>query len=254
MTWSIIAHDARAGEIGIAVSTCAFAVGARVPFVATGVGAIATQAFVNPYYGARGLELLRAGASAEDVLRIVTAADEGRAQRQAHVMDGRFRFAAYTGDSCVDWCGHLVRKDFSVAGNMLAGPQVIEATADAFEKTKRKPLAERFLAALRAGQAAGGDKRGKQSAAMLIHDSQEYALYDLRVDDHAEPIEELARLYGVANQRYIHYRKFMPSRENPAGVTDRDEIERRIAAAMKAAGAASRKPRAAPARTKAGRA
>lgn len=254
MTWSIIAHDARTGEMGVAVSTCAFAVGARVPFVATGVGAIASQAFVNPFYGARGLELLHAGASAEDVLRIVTTADEGRAQRQAHVMDAQFRFAAYTGASCVDWCGHIVGKGYSVAGNMLAGPQVIEATAKAFEKTKRKPLAERFLAALRAGQAAGGDKRGKQSAAMLIHDNQEYALYDLRVDDHAEPIEELARLFGVANQRYIHYRKFMPSRENPAGLLDRDEIERRIAASMKAAeGARSRGARK-PARAQAGRA
>ncbi|MBL8589940.1 MAG: DUF1028 domain-containing protein [Methylobacteriaceae bacterium] len=247
MTWSIIAHDRRTGEIGLAVSTCAFAVGARVPFVATGVGAIATQAFVNPYYGYRGLELLRAGASAEDVLRIVTAADEGRAQRQAHVMDRQFRFAAYTGASCVPWCGHLIGKGFSVAGNMLAGPEVIEATAAAFEKAKRRPLSERFILALRAGQAAGGDKRGKQSAAMLIHDAEEYPLFDLRVDDHAEPIEELARLLGVANQRYIHYRKFMPSRDNPAGVTDRDEIERRIAQSMKEAargGAKTRKTRA----------
>lgn len=235
MTWSIIAHDKATGAFGIAVTTCAFAVGARVPFVATGVGAIATQAFVNPYYGYRGLELLRAGAAPDDVLRIVTAADEGRAQRQAHVMDMRFRFAAYTGEACVPWCGHLVREGFSVAGNMLAGPQVIEETAAAFEKAKRKPLAERFIAALRAGQAAGGDKRGKQSAGMLIHDAEEYPLYDLRVDDHGEPIEELARLLGVANERYIHYRKFMPSRESPAGVADRAEIERRIAESMQAA-------------------
>jgi uncharacterized Ntn-hydrolase superfamily protein len=237
MTWSIIAHDRKTGEIGVAVTTCAFAVGARVPFVETGVGVIATQSFVNPFYGLRGMELLRAGASAEDVLRIVTAADDGRAQRQAHVMDRQFRFAAYTGEGCVDWCGHLLRKDFSVAGNMLAGPRVIEATAETFAKTKGS-LAERFIAALRAGQAAGGDKRGKQSAAMRIHDAEEYSLYDLRVDDHPEPIEELARLLGVANQRYIQFRKLMPRRDDPAGVTDRAEIERRIAAAMAAAEAA----------------
>lgn len=234
MTWSIIARDEATGEIGIAVSTCAFAVGARVPFVATGVGAVATQSFVNPFYGHRGIELLRAGAAPEDVIRIVTAADEGRAQRQVHVMDQAGRFAAFTGEACVPWCGHLVREGYSVAGNMLAGPEVVAETARVFAETAGAPLADRFVAALRAGQAAGGDKRGKQSAAMLIHDGEEYALFDLRVDDHPEPIEELARLLAVARGRYIHFRALMPNRANPAGVTDRDEIERRIAQAMAA--------------------
>jgi uncharacterized Ntn-hydrolase superfamily protein len=236
MTWSIIAHDPANGEIGIAVATCAFAVGARVPFIATGIGAIATQSFVNPFYGYRGLELMRAGASAEDVIRIVTNADEGRSQRQVHAMDIAFRFAVYTGEGCVPWCGHLLRETFSVAGNMLAGPRVIEETARAFTQAPG-PLADRFIAALRAGEAAGGDKRGRQSAAMLIHDAEEYPLHDLRVDDHTAPIEELARLLSVARGRYLHYRKFMPSRSNPAGVTDRDEIERRIAASMAMDGA-----------------
>lgn len=236
MTWSIIAHDPANGEIGIAVATCAFAVGARVPFIATGIGAIATQSFVNPFYGYRGLELMRAGASAEDVIRIVTNADEGRSQRQVHAMDNAFRFAVYTGEGCVPWCGHLLRETFSVAGNMLAGPRVIEETARAFTQAPG-PLADRFIAALRAGEAAGGDKRGRQSAAMLIHDAEEYPLHDLRVDDHTAPIEELARLLSVARGRYLHYRKFMPSRSNPAGVTDRDEIERRIAASMAMDGA-----------------
>jgi uncharacterized Ntn-hydrolase superfamily protein len=206
-----------------------------VPFVATGIGAIATQAFVNPIYGHRGLELLRAGASAEDVVRIVTAADGGRGQRQVHVMDRDGRFAAYTGAECVPWCGHLVRDTFSVAGNMLAGAAVIEETAKAFEEEADLPLSRRFLAALRAGEAAGGDKRGKQSAAMLIHDEEEYPLMDLRVDDHADPLSELARLERVAHERFLHYRKFMPSKANPAGVTDRAEIERRIAESIAAA-------------------
>src|SRR5215203_711846 len=105
MTWSIVARDESTGRIGIAVSTCAFAVGARVPFIATGVGAVATQSFVNPFYGYRGLELLRAGAPAGDVVRILTEADEGRSQRQVHLMDSAGRIAAYTGDGCVDWCG-----------------------------------------------------------------------------------------------------------------------------------------------------
>jgi uncharacterized Ntn-hydrolase superfamily protein len=237
MTWSIIAHDPATGEIGIAVTTCAFAVGSRVPNVATGIGAIASQAFVNPYYGPKGLALLKSGLNAEAVVAHLTAEDEGRAERQLHVMDRDFRFAAYTGAGCVDWCGHAIHPGFSVAGNMLAGPEVIAETARVFAATAG-PLADRFIAALRAGQAAGGDKRGKQSAAMLIHDGEDYALYDLRVDDHPEPIEELARLLAVSRGRAIHYRKVMPSRENPHGVIGRAEIERRIAASMAEAGGA----------------
>ncbi|MBZ6075633.1 DUF1028 domain-containing protein [Microvirga puerhi] len=234
MTWSIVARDEATGQIGIAVSTCAFAVGARVPFVATGAGAVATQAFVNPFYGYRGLELLRAGAPAEDVIRIVTAADEGRGQRQVHVMDTQGRSAAYTGADCVPWCGHLIRDGFSVAGNMLAGSQVIEETARVFESSAHLPLPRRFLAALKAGEAAGGDKRGKQSAAMLIHDGEEYPFLDIRVDDHADPLAELARLEEVSRGRYLHYRKFMPSKDNPSGIIDRVEIERRIAESVAA--------------------
>jgi uncharacterized Ntn-hydrolase superfamily protein len=232
MTWSIVARDPLTGQIGIAVTTCAFAVGARVPFVATGVGAIATQAFVNPFYGSRGLELLQAGASAADVIRVVTASDEGQADRQVHVMDRNGRFAAHTGSTCVPWAGHLIRDHFSVAGNMLAGPQVIEETARVFALEAAIPFARRMIVALEAGQAAGGDKRGKQSAAILIHDGEEYPLIDIRVDDHAEPLQELARLEAVSRQRYIHYRKCMPSRSNPSGVLGREEIERLIAASM----------------------
>jgi uncharacterized Ntn-hydrolase superfamily protein len=232
MTWSIVARDPLTGQIGIAVTTCAFAVGARVPFIATGVGAIATQAFVNPFYGSRGLELLKAGASADDVIRIVTATDDGRADRQAHVMDSKGQFAAHTGNACVPWAGHLIRDHFSVAGNMLAGPQVIEETARVFATEAKLPFARRMIAALEAGQAAGGDKRGKQSAAILIHDEEDYPLIDIRVDDHAEPLQELARLEAVSRQRYIHYRKCMPSRSNPSGVLGREEIERLIAASM----------------------
>jgi uncharacterized Ntn-hydrolase superfamily protein len=232
MTWSIIAKDPATGHIGIAVTTCAFAVGARVPFIATGVGAIASQAFVNPFYGSRGLELLKAGASAADVIRIVTTGDEGRSDRQVHVMDLQGRFATYTGDTCVPWAGHLVRDHFSVAGNMLAGPRVIEETARVFAAESAMPFPRRFIAALSAGQAAGGDKRGRQSAAVLIHDEEEYPLFDMRVDDHADPLVELARLEEVSRQRYIHYRTCMPTRANPAGVVGREAIERKIAESM----------------------
>jgi uncharacterized Ntn-hydrolase superfamily protein len=232
MTWSIVAKDPFTGHIGIAVTTCAFAVGSRVPFIASGLGAIASQAFVNPFYGLRGLELLRAGASADDVIRIVSATDEGESDRQVHVMDAKGRFAAHTGSTCVPWAGHIIRGHFSVAGNMLAGAQVIEETARVFEAQGALPFAKRFIAALKAGQAAGGDSRGKQSAAILIHDDEEYARLDLRVDDHAEPLDELARLEEVSRQRYIHYRSCMPRAGQPSGVLGRAEIERQIALSM----------------------
>jgi uncharacterized Ntn-hydrolase superfamily protein len=148
------------------------------------------------------------------------------------MVDGMGRFAAYTGAECVPWCGHLVRDTYSVAGNMLAGEQVITETARVFEASSGQPMPRRLLAALRAGEAAGGDQRGKQSAAILIHDSEEYPLLDIRVDDHTDPLAELARLEEVSRGRYLHYRKFMPSRANPSGITDRAEIERLIAQSM----------------------
>jgi len=234
MTWSIIAREPETGLIGIAVATCAFAVGSRVPFIETGIGAIASQAFVNPFYGPKGLALLRAGADAETTVAILTAADAGRSQRQMHVMDGNGLSAAYTGADCVPWCGHLIEDRFSVAGNMLACSGVIEETARSFTQSIGEPLARRFLKAMRAGEAAGGDKRGRQSAAMLIHDGEDYALLDIRVDDHPDPLAELARLETVSHERSLHYRKCMPNRANPAGITDRAEIERMIAASVAA--------------------
>jgi uncharacterized Ntn-hydrolase superfamily protein len=229
MTWSIIALDEKTGRIGIAVATKFFAVGALVPHIRTGVGAIASQALMNPHYGPRGLALLEAGASADEVVARLTAEDGGRQHRQLHVMDRHGRLAAHTGAACVDWCGHLLYPAFSVAGNMLAGAAVLDATARAYQVRSDLPLARRLIHALRAGEAAGGDKRGKQSAALLIHDSEDYPLYDLRVDDHADPLAELARLEEVARQRWVHFRRQMPRRDNPSGVLDRGELETRVA-------------------------
>ncbi len=226
MTWSIIARDNETGRVGIAVATRFFAVGARVPFIRTGVGAIATQALVNQGFGPRGLDLMAAGASADETLRMLIDSDNGRDHRQVHLMDNAGRFAAYTGAACVDWCGHMIGEGFSVAGNMLAGPQVIEATASAYRDARHLPIARRLLAAMHAGEAAGGDKRGKQSAALLVHDAEEFPIYDLRVDDHADPLAELSRLHSVALERFVHFRRCMPSRSNPAGVMDRSEVER----------------------------
>jgi len=225
MTWSVIARDEKSGRVGIAVATKFFAVGAMVPSIRTGAGAVASQAFINPHYGPRGLALLEACMSAEDVVAKLTQADEGRHNRQLHVMDRNARFAAYTGAACIDWCGHEVRDTFSVAGNMLAGPAVLAETIRAYQAQLHLPFARRLIGAMRAGEAAGGDKRGKQSAALLIHDEEDYPLLDLRVDDHADPLAELARLEEVARQRWVHFRRHMPSRSAPSGLTDRSGLE-----------------------------
>jgi uncharacterized Ntn-hydrolase superfamily protein len=229
VTWSIIARDDATRRVGIIVATRFFAVGALVPHIKTGVGAVATQAFINPHFGPKGLALLEAGCPAEDTIRILTAADAGRHNRQLHLMDRAGRFAAYTGAQCIDWCGHEIRKMFSIAGNMLAGPAVLAETIRAYEAAPRVPFTRRLLAAMRAGEAAGGDKRGKQSAALLIHDGEDYPLYDLRVDDHADPLSELERLEAVARERWVHFRRLMPSRQAPSGLVDRSGLDELVA-------------------------
>lgn len=229
MTWSIIARDERTGRIAIAVATRFFAAGALVTHIKTGAGAVASQAFINPYFGSKGLALLDTGMRAEDVVAELIAADEGRHHRQLHVMDRHGRFAAYTGAACIDWCGHELRGAFSVAGNMLVGPAVLAETIRAYEVQAAVPFARRLIAAMRAGEAAGGDKRGRQSAALLIHDGEDYPLYDLRVDDHTNPLGELERLEEVARQRWVHFRRQMPSHNRPSGLTDRDKLEELIA-------------------------
>jgi uncharacterized Ntn-hydrolase superfamily protein len=232
MTWSIVAKDAQTGRTGIIVATKFFAVGSVVPHIKTGVGAVASQAFINPYYGPRGLALLAAGATAEDCVKLLTVADDGRDNRQLHAMDRDGRSAAYTGAKCIDWCGHTVREGFSVAGNMLAGEAVVTDTADEFAARSDLPFARRLIAAMLAGERAGGDKRGKQSAALLIHDAEEYPLLDLRVDDHTGPLAELARLEGVARERWVHFRRVMPRASDPAGLLDRSNIDDIIAASI----------------------
>jgi uncharacterized Ntn-hydrolase superfamily protein len=231
MTWSIIACDKATGQIGIAVATRFFAVGARVPYIAARLGGLATQALVNPYYGIDGIKLLREGKRPRDIVDILLASDSGRESRQLHIMDAEGRIAAHTGKECVDWCGHLAGDGFSIAGNMLAGAAVLDETAKAYVANATLPFARRLLAAMRAGEAAGGDKRGKQSAALVIHDEEEWSALDLRVDDHADPLSELERLERVSRERWVHFRKFLPTRKNPAGITDRATIDAGIEAA-----------------------
>src|SRR6185437_2292074 len=232
MTWSIIARDTPSGQIGIVVATKFFAVGSLVPHIAAGIGGIATQALVNPYYGIDGLKLLRDGNSPEDIVQTLLAGDSGRASRQLHILDAAGRIAAHTGEECVDWCGHVQGDGFSIAGNMLAGQRVLDDSATAYAEHANLPLAERLIMAMRAGEAAGGDKRGKQSAALVIHGSEEWPMLDLRVDDHPDPLSELERLERVSRERWMHFRRFLPTRSNPAGITDRAVIDAGIEASL----------------------
>jgi uncharacterized Ntn-hydrolase superfamily protein len=235
MTWSIIARDESTGQFGIAVATRFFAVGARVPYIAAGLGAIATQALVNPYYGIDGLRLLCDGRTPQDIIETLIAADSGRASRQLHVMDAGGRIACHTGSECVDWCGHVEGDGFSIAGNMLAGARVLDDTARTYVENKAQPFAPRLVAAMHAGEAAGGDKRGRQSAALLVYGDDEWSMLDLRVDDHADPLAELDRLEQVSRERWVHFRQFLPTRRNPAGITDRTTIDAGIEASIEAA-------------------
>jgi uncharacterized Ntn-hydrolase superfamily protein len=235
MTWSIIAHDKATGCFGIAVATKFFAAGARVPFIMAGVGAVATQALVNPFYGTNGLRLLREGMAADAVVKALITADEGRDHRQVHVIDANGRIAAHTGSACVGWNGHTHGGGFSVAGNMLAGPPVLDDTAAAYLASGTLPFPHRLIVAMQAGEAAGGDKRGKQSAGLLIYGEEEWSDLDLRVDDHTEPLAELERLERMSRERWTTFRRCLPSRQDPVGVTDRNIIEQEIARTLSAA-------------------
>ena len=235
MTWSLLARDPATGAFGVAVATRFFAVGALCPHADGGVGALATQALINPTFGPRGLRLLREGLTAEQVLQALIDSDPGQSVRQLHVQDARGGLAVHTGADCVPWCGHLQREGFSVAGNMLAGPQVLEETARAYEAGLDQPFARRLIRALQAGEAAGGDKRGKQSVALRIHTTEEYPALDLRVDDHPDPLTELARLEAVSRERFVHFARFFATRQSPGGTWDRSVIE----AAIQEAAAAS---------------
>jgi uncharacterized Ntn-hydrolase superfamily protein len=228
MTWSIVARDT-SGAFGVAVASRFFAVGALCPHARSGAGALSTQALINPTYARPGLDLLGEGVPAPEVVRILTSADTGRESRQLHVIDNEGRTAAHTGASCIDWCGHRAGEGYSVAGNMLAGPQVVAASAETFERESGLPFAERLLAALAAGEAAGGDKRGKQAAALLVYTTEDYPFLDLRVDDHAEPIVELRRLYDVSLDRFQPFLSCVASKARPAGITDRAVIEEEVA-------------------------
>lgn len=232
MTWSILVRDPATGSLGAAVATRFFAVGALCIHVEGGVGALATQALINPMYAVHGMPMLRDGMAPDAVAAALLAADAGRDQRQLHMIDAAGRIAQHSGPGCVGWFGHLAGHDVSVAGNMLAGPEVVARTLDAWN-TAQGTMAERLLSALEAGEAAGGDKRGKQSAALQIASRDPYSDLDIRTDDHPDPLAELRRLLAVSRERYAIFRRFLPGRDNPAGVFDRAVIDAAIQAATK---------------------
>ncbi len=242
MTYSIIARDPESHEIGIAVASRFFACGAAVPYIGRRV-AVATQAFVNPLWGTEGRRMLESGDPADALLKEFAARDAGRDIRQCHMLDAKGNFAAHTGAGCVDWAGHRVGDMHSVAGNMLTGPEVVEATFDTYAARSDLPMAERLLAAMCAGEEAGGDKRGRQAAGLVIHRGQDHAYLDLRVDDHGDPLSELDRLLGVAGERYLHVAEAMPSLENFSGTSDRGPIDAAITQAEEARKAAGKPSR-----------
>ena len=227
MTWSIVAREA-SGALGVAVASRFFAVGALCPFGRSGVGALSTQALCNPLYGPAALDAMALGRSPPQIVAALTAADDGREHRQLHIIDAAGNIGQHTGGACIGWAGHARGDDFSVAGNMLTGPEVIDRTAERYAADTAVPFALRLIRAMRAGEAAGGDKRGKQAAALLIFSTETYPVLDLRVDDHADPLAELARLYDKSLERYQPFVACLPSAARPAGITDRTEIEAAI--------------------------
>ena len=236
MTWSIIARDTD-GALGVAVASRFFAVGALCPYASSGVGAVATQALVNPLYAPAALAAMAQYVEPAEIVRAVTQADRGRDHRQLHLIDRAGRIGAHTGTACIDWCGHRAGSGYSVAGNMLAGPRVLADTAAAFEANRAMPFGERLIAAMEAGEAAGGDKRGKQAAALLVYTTESYPALDLRVDDHAEPIVELRRLYEKSLERFQPFLACLPRMANPSGITDRAAIEAEVERFQAARGA-----------------
>ncbi|MHA1616661.1 MAG: DUF1028 domain-containing protein [Candidatus Njordarchaeales archaeon] len=233
-TFSIVAADLEKGDWGVAVSSKFIAVGALVPWAKAKVGAIATQAWANISFGPRGLELLAKGLSAKEVLDKLLADDDMRDHRQVGIVDWKGEVAAWTGPKCFGWAGHVIGEHYVALGNILAGPEVVEAMAKAFETTKGE-LVDKLLAALEAGDNAGGDRRGKQSAAILVvREKGGYGGYtdryvDLRVDDHPEPVKELKRIFRIWDLTLL-------SREDPSDVVKLEDVAEKIQLALKKLG------------------
>jgi uncharacterized Ntn-hydrolase superfamily protein len=214
-TFSIAARCARTGMLGVAVSTAVPGVGSIVTHARPEVGAIATQSWANPYLGPDGLDLLEQGLGAEEALEKLMAEDPGRETRQIGVVDAKGGSAAFTGADCTTWFGHTTGQDYAAQGNMLVNAETVDALAETFEANADDELPERLMKCLEAAQAAGGDKRGRQSAALYVVKTEAYPLVDLRVDEHTEPVAELRRVFTVASKQLRPFVEMMPTRAEP---------------------------------------
>ncbi|MDN5517135.1 MAG: DUF1028 domain-containing protein [Pseudomonas sp.] len=224
MTFSIVARCPRSGQFGVAAATAMPAVGKLLSHAAAGAGAVATQAQVNPYLGLDGLALLRQGLSAKQALERLKDTDPCMELRQCAMIDAQGDSLCWTGDKCLPWAGSLSGEQFSVQGNRLVGPQVLDAVAEAFRHAETRPLIERLIEALDAGDRCGGDRHGESSAVIYVVDQEEYPLWDIRVDHHLDPVAELRRLHKVFAREVLPEILAMPTRDNPAGLAAEDSV------------------------------
>lgn len=219
-TFSIAARCARTGQLGVTVSTKVPAVGGICPFIEPGVGAVSTQAWVNPYLGPRILAELRIGRSAAEALDRVMGDEIDAEIRQVGVVDGQGGSAAFTGGGTDAWTGHRAGRDYSIQGNMLVSEETVAAMERAFLDAASESLAERLMRVLEAGQQAGGDRRGRQSAALKIYGAEDYPIVDLRADEHVEPVGELRRILEIAKRELFPFIEVLPTKQNPKGNLD----------------------------------
>ncbi|MDZ4191391.1 DUF1028 domain-containing protein [Ectopseudomonas chengduensis] len=224
MTFSIVARCPRTGQFGVAAATAMPAVGKLLSHAAAGAGAVATQAQVNPYLGLDGLALLRQGLSAKEALERLKGTDPCMELRQCALIDAQGDSLCWTGEKCIPWAGSLAGEQFSVQGNRLVGPQVLDAVAEAFRHAEKRPLIERLIEALAAGDRCGGDRHGESSAVIYVVDQEEYPLWDIRVDHHLDPVAELRRLHRVFAREVLPEILAMPTRDNPAGLAAEDSV------------------------------
>lgn len=224
-TFSIVGRCARTGRLGVAVSTADVGAGRMVTWARAGVGAVATQSWPSLYLAIDALELMGNGASAEQAMATVLADDPGRSVRQVGVVDRDGGSATFSGEECTTWYGGIKGQGFAAQGNMLIRGETVSAMADSFGRTPELDLAERLLQALEAGQAAGGDKRGRQCSALLVVDREEFPLWDLRVDENPNPVPELRRIFEIARTDLLPFVEGLPTRANPMGSLSDDFIE-----------------------------
>lgn len=220
MTFSIVARCPDTGRHGVAISTAIPAVGALCPAAETGTGAVSSQAWVNPMLRSEAMAALRDGEAAADIVESLLANDPGSQQRQLGVVDARDGAAAFTGQECIPWAGHRTGPGYAVQGNMLVGPDTITAMERTWLEQVGVDLPERLVSCLEAGQAAGGDRRGRQSAAIVVAATTEHPAVDLRVDEHTDPVRELRRIWEVARVQLLPFLRLLPTADNPTGGTD----------------------------------